>query len=162
RRRLGCPRGCRASPAGRTRGELARAWRGLPPRADALRGSARACCRVHGAESPRRRHRGGRPLRVQLHPIPRHPRATAEPARVGARQVWPVRLEAWFERTMQWVPSLYLGGLTLVLAAAGAGFREGPPWRPWLTAIVVVGSLAALGEYTSPLFWARRAPALAA
>ena len=62
-----------------------------------------------------------------------------------------------FDEMMQWVPSLYLSGLTLVLAAAGAGLREGPPWRPGLTAIVVVGSLAAMGE--SPDDWARRAPA---
>jgi hypothetical protein len=81
---------------------------------------------------------------------------------VATAQEWPLALPAWFDETKQWVPSLYLGGLTLVLAAAGAGFREGPPWRPWLTAIVVVGSLAALGENTSPLFWARKAPALAA
>jgi hypothetical protein len=81
---------------------------------------------------------------------------------VATAQEWPLALPAWFDETMQWVPSLYLGGLTLVLAAAGAGLREGPPWRSWLTAIVVVGSLAALGEYTSPLYWARRAPALAA
>jgi hypothetical protein len=81
---------------------------------------------------------------------------------VATPQEWPLALPAWFDETKQWVPSLYLGGLTLVLAAAGAGFREGPPWRSWLTAIVVVGGLAALGEYTSPLYWARRAPALAA
>src|SRR5262249_29977436 len=46
--------------------------------------------------------------------------------------------------------------------AAGAGFRGGPPWRAWLTAIAVVGTLGAMGEYTSPLYWARKAPALAA
>ena len=72
---------------------------------------------------------------------------------VATAQDWPLALPAGFDETMQWVPSLYLGGLTLVLAAAGAGFRAGPPWRPWLTAIVVVGSLAAMGEYTSPIYW---------
>ncbi|HLH27782.1 MAG TPA: hypothetical protein VKW77_02635, partial [Acidimicrobiales bacterium] len=77
-------------------------------------------------------------------------------------QEWLLALPSWFDEMKQWVPSLYLGGLTLVLAAAGGGLRKGPPWRPWLTAIVVVGSLAALGEYTSPLFWARKVPALAA
>ena len=81
---------------------------------------------------------------------------------VAMSQEWPLALPASFDETMQWVPSLYLGGLTLVLAVAGAGFREGPPWRPWLTAIVVVGTLAAMGEYSSPIYWARRAPALAA
>jgi hypothetical protein len=81
---------------------------------------------------------------------------------VATAQEWPLALPGWFDETRQWVPSLYLGGLTLVLAAAGAGMRAGPPWRPWLTVIAVVGSLAALGESTSPLFWARKVPALAA
>jgi hypothetical protein len=81
---------------------------------------------------------------------------------VATAQDWPLALPAWFDETMQWVPSLYLGGLTLVLAAAGSGFRPAPSWRPWLTTIVVVCFLGALGEYTSPIFWARKAPALAA
>jgi hypothetical protein len=57
-----------------------------------------------------------------------------------------------------WVPSLYLGGLTLVLASASAGFRGGPPWRTWLTCVAVVSLLAGLGAYGSPLFWARCVP----
>ena len=81
---------------------------------------------------------------------------------VATAQEWSLALPPWFDETRQWVPSLYLGGLTLVLAAAGAGFREGPRCRAWLTAIAVVGFLAALGEYTSPLYWARKAPSLAA
>src|SRR5262249_27774120 len=81
---------------------------------------------------------------------------------VATATEWPLALPSWFDETKQWSPSLYLGALTLVLAAAGAGLRSGPPWRPWLTSIVVVGLLAALGPYTSPLFWVRKAPALAA
>jgi hypothetical protein len=81
---------------------------------------------------------------------------------VASAQEWPLALPSWFDETMRWVPSVYLGGLTLVLAAASASFRQGPPWRSWLTAIVVIGVLAALGQYTSPLFWARKSPALAA
>ena len=57
-----------------------------------------------------------------------------------------------------WVPSLYLGGLTLVLAVSASGFREGPPWRAWLTGVALVSLLAGLGVYTSPLFWARCVP----
>jgi hypothetical protein len=57
-----------------------------------------------------------------------------------------------------WMPSIYLGGLTLVLASAGAGFRGGPPWRAWLTGLAVVSLLAALGSYGSPLLWARSVP----
>ena len=61
-----------------------------------------------------------------------------------------------------WMPSLYLGGLTLVLASAAAGFRGGPPWRIWLSAVAVVSLLAAIGYYGSPLLWARCVPGWAA
>ncbi|MBX6312667.1 MAG: YfhO family protein [Isosphaeraceae bacterium] len=57
-----------------------------------------------------------------------------------------------------WMPSVYLGGLTLVLAAAAAGFRGEPPWRTWLSVVAVVSLLAALGYYGSPLLWARCVP----
>jgi hypothetical protein len=57
-----------------------------------------------------------------------------------------------------WVPSVYLGGLTLVLATASAGVRGGAPWRAWLTVVAVVSLLAALGYYTGPLLWARCVP----
>jgi hypothetical protein len=60
--------------------------------------------------------------------------------------------------TQLWVPSLYMGALTLLLAAAAAGLRGGPPWRAWLTCVAVVSLLASLGAYTSPLFWARTVP----
>ncbi len=61
-----------------------------------------------------------------------------------------------------WVPSLYLGGLTLVLALGAIGFRGGPPWRGWMSAVAIVSLLASMGEFTSPIGWARSAPALAA
>ncbi len=57
-----------------------------------------------------------------------------------------------------WMPSVYLGGLTAVFAAAAVGFRGGPPWRAWLSAVAVVSLLAALGYYASPLLWARCVP----
>jgi hypothetical protein len=57
-----------------------------------------------------------------------------------------------------WMPSVYLGGLTLVLASASVGFRGGSPWRAWLSAVAVVSLLAALGYYGSPLLWARCVP----
>jgi hypothetical protein len=57
-----------------------------------------------------------------------------------------------------WIPSLYLGGLTLVLALAAFGFRNGPPWRAWLTAIAILSFVASLGMFTSPLWWARSVP----
>ena len=60
-----------------------------------------------------------------------------------------------------WAPSLYLGGLTLLLALGAFGFRDGPPWRGWLTAIAVVSLFASLGTYTSPIWWARFDPEFA-
>lgn len=54
-----------------------------------------------------------------------------------------------------WVPSLYLGGLTLALALGTLGFRGGPPWRSWLTSIAVVSLLGSFGEYASPIWWVR-------
>ncbi len=57
-----------------------------------------------------------------------------------------------------WVPSLYLGGLTILLALGSAGFRNGPPWRGWMTAIAAVGLIGSFGQFASPLFVARMAP----
>ncbi len=59
-----------------------------------------------------------------------------------------------------WVPSLYLGVTVLVLALAAAGFRNGPPWRAWLTAIALASLLAALGKFGSPIWLARNVPGM--
>lgn len=57
-----------------------------------------------------------------------------------------------------WMPSVYLGGLPLILAAAAFGVRGGPPWRAWLSLVAVASLLAAIGYYGSPLLWARCVP----
>jgi hypothetical protein len=57
-----------------------------------------------------------------------------------------------------WVPSLYLGGLTIALALATLALRRGAPWRVWLSVIVLVSAVGSLGQYTSPI-WAARAMA---
>ena len=56
-----------------------------------------------------------------------------------------------------WSPSLYLGGLTLVLAVGAGGMRagEGPPWRTWLLALVALGVAASFGRFLGPLWWLR-------
>ena len=54
-----------------------------------------------------------------------------------------------------WFPSLYSGVPALILALAGIGTREGARWRGWLIGVAAVGLLASLGEYGSPLLWAR-------
>jgi hypothetical protein len=53
-----------------------------------------------------------------------------------------------------WMPSLYLGGMTLALAACGLA-RGGPPWRAGLVGVGAFSVLAALGSFASPLLWAR-------
>ncbi|WP_406699766.1 hypothetical protein V5E97_13015 [Singulisphaera sp. Ch08] len=60
-----------------------------------------------------------------------------------------------------WIPSLYMGGLTLILAMGVLGFRNGPPWRGWLSAIALISLVASMGEYSSPIWWARHIPAFA-
>jgi hypothetical protein len=54
-----------------------------------------------------------------------------------------------------WVASLYMGGLALVLALSGAGWRRGPPWRAWLTTVALMGMAASFGKYGSSVWWAR-------
>jgi len=52
-----------------------------------------------------------------------------------------------------WPLSLYLGALPLVLAFGVAGFRNGPPWRAWMTAVVFLSLAASLGEFAGPSPW---------
>src|SRR5262249_19203709 len=61
-----------------------------------------------------------------------------------------------------WIPSLYLGGLTIFLALGALGLRGGPPWRAWLTAIAVLSFAASLGKFASPVGIARTLPGGAA
>ena len=58
-------------------------------------------------------------------------------------------------RPTAWVPTYYLGGLTLALALSALAIRRGPAWRVWLTAIGSLGLLGSLGWYTSPIWVAR-------
>jgi hypothetical protein len=52
-----------------------------------------------------------------------------------------------------WPLSLCVGTLPLVLAFSTAGFRGGPPWRAWMTAIVLVTFWASLGDFAGPSRW---------
>jgi hypothetical protein len=52
-----------------------------------------------------------------------------------------------------WPLSLYLGALPLVLALGAAGFRDGPSWRAWMTAIALMTFWASLGEFAGPHSW---------
>ena len=75
---------------------------------------------------------------------------------LGENSYWPdvIRLPGVHPRI--WVPSLYLGGLTIVLALAPLSVRRGRRGRVWLSAIAVLSSLGGSGQYSSPI-WATRA-----
>jgi hypothetical protein len=49
--------------------------------------------------------------------------------------------------------SLYLGALPLMLALSAAGFRNGPPWRAWMTAVAILSFWMSLGEFAGPARW---------
>ena len=67
-----------------------------------------------------------------------------------------------------WTPSLYIGGLTLMLAGAGLGFshRPGdggaPAWRTWLSLVAICAVAAGLGRFGGPLWVARWLPGVSA
>lgn len=54
-----------------------------------------------------------------------------------------------------WVPSLYLGVGTLLLAWAGLRWSRDDSGVPWLTWLALISLIASFGEFTSPLWWAR-------
>jgi len=64
------------------------------------------------------------------------------------------------QRAHIWVPSIYLGGVTFILALGALGARREAPWQGWLSIIAVVSLVGSLGEYSSPLWMARGVPAL--
>jgi hypothetical protein len=56
-----------------------------------------------------------------------------------------------------WMTSIYLGGLTLLLAVGGAWSGVHSPIRRWMVGVALVGVLAGFGPFAGPLFWARAA-----
>jgi hypothetical protein len=59
---------------------------------------------------------------------------------------------------MLWTPSLYMGGLTLVLALGAFGRGGASPTRSWLAIVTVVGLAAGMGTFGSPLWLSRWIP----
>lgn len=59
------------------------------------------------------------------------------------------------DRSKVWVPSLYLGGVIVVLALAAASFRRGEAARVWLSWVVLATLIGSFGEFSSPI-WASR------
>jgi Bacterial membrane protein YfhO len=74
----------------------------------------------------------------------------------GERTAWSSALPLPGTRPLLWVPSLYFGGFTLLLALSAVSLRRGPPWRTWLSAVAIVSLAGSLGQYGSPI-WATRA-----
>ncbi len=123
---------------------------------------------------------------VQLFPVVEFTRQSARAADVAVHDIYhfslePVRLveflwpnafgtlfrgnRSWLPivytgvvRAKIWVPSLYLGGPTILLALAAFAVRNGPPWRVWLSIVGVLSLVLAFGEYTSPIWWGRFNP----
>jgi hypothetical protein len=64
-----------------------------------------------------------------------------------------------------WTPSLYIGGLTLMLAASGMGTtRKTRACAAWPVALLFIGGVAlaaSFGRFAGPLWWARCLPGLA-
>ena len=63
--------------------------------------------------------------------------------------------------TEVWVPTVYLGMPTILLAISAFGFRGADARRCWFGAIALVGVAASLGQFGSPLWVARNIPAAA-
>ena len=117
-------------------------------------GAGAAGARAHGRQRAMGVGRAGGPLRVQPAPLSRrrvdlaprlrrvHGRPSlldADPAPGGAHRPSPL--------------SLYVGALPIILALAAAGFRDGPPWRSWMTAVVLLSLWGSLGEFAGPSGW---------
>ncbi|MHB1559490.1 MAG: hypothetical protein ACYC61_18745, partial [Isosphaeraceae bacterium] len=73
----------------------------------------------------------------------------------GEQTSWADVLRLPGPRPLLWVPSLYAGALTVLLALCAASFRRGPPWRVWLSAVALVSLIGALGQFGSPIWGAR-------
>ena len=75
-------------------------------------------------------------------------------------RLWLGALPPKHANVSQWVPTLYLGGLTLVLALGGLRLGrsvDAAPWRMWMASVAVVSLLGSFGEQGSPIWYARMA-----
>lgn len=99
---------------------------------------------------------------------------SVEPYRL-AETVWPGVLGIEFpenrlwklaippiEGHAQWSASLYLGGLTIILAVVGicGGGESSPTWRRPMILITIAAITLGFGRFGSPLWWARYIPQL--
>ena len=75
--------------------------------------------------------------------------------RLGENSYWIEALGLPGTRAREWVPSLYVGGLTVMLASTSVALWRGTLVQIWLTSIVIVSLVIGLGDYSSPI-WATR------
>jgi hypothetical protein len=78
----------------------------------------------------------------------------------GSNDYWQMNVPTPGVRHSVWVPSLYLGGMTVALAFGSLTIKRGPPWRIWMTVVAAIAMLASLGHFTSPI-WLTRALSVA-
>ena len=122
---------------------------------------------------------------AQLLPVLEFSRLTVRAARVGPHDVYPFSLppyqllETIWPQVLGrsyaqahapildltppaskkiWNHSYYLGAAVVALALGGFAWKRGEVWRVGLSWMALIATLAALGEYAGPLFWARLTP----
>jgi hypothetical protein len=82
--------------------------------------------------------------------------------------VWPDAWEGFGPERRLGTPSLYIGGLTVMLSVAGIGFSrrlgdgDAPAWRTWLSLVACGAVAAGLGRFGGPLWVARWLPGVSA
>jgi hypothetical protein len=82
---------------------------------------------------------------------------TAFGSTFGLNRNWLIALPPTNDHNI-WMNSLYLGGLTILLASCALGSRNGPAGRRWMVGVALVGVLGGFGDFASPIFWARAIP----
>ena len=152
-------RGLRGDPAARasdrgSRGDARWAW-GRPGPWPCCCRRCRCCpCSTTSPPACDGRRRAGGPLRFQPAPLPRRRVDLAQRLRQvhgGESLLDPILPPAGAHRPSPL--SLYVGALPIVLALGAAGFRGGPPWRAWMTAVVLLSFWGSLGEFAGPAGW---------
>ena len=74
------------------------------------------------------------------------------------KSYWSILIKTPGGRPTDWVPSLYMGGLTCALCLLSVLTRGGPAWRVWLSVLGSVCLLGSFGQYASPIWMARALP----
>jgi hypothetical protein len=59
-----------------------------------------------------------------------------------------------------WTPSIYIGGLSLVLLLVGCAGKSDRRWRAWLVAVFLLSVIGSMGKSGGPLWLARAVPGM--